>query len=410
MGGLMPRRKRKGPPSWTPLYQAGARGHTVSVGRIPRSRFLYLRWWRADVQDYGYRSCRHEDLELAQEAAHQLAEEIRKKKAGRTFVRPTPAALLSRYEAERTPQVGVRRREEHTRFLDLWQRQLAGVELEDVPAAVADYETRRLEDVGPRTVEAEVRFLMAVTRWASSPRPRGGRILDVNPLAHHTPPREPTPRRPYSSFRHWLRTYRYADRVDPQRFLRLLLLLVHVYGWRVSALCQLRASDVDLRPRDKAPHGRILKRGESDKMGVERWVPLTARARRALLRHLRRRQVVGDVWLFPAPRAKGKPWSRWHARNLHRAAQELAGLELLGWHAHRRKWATERKHLSRVDTAFAAGYLSPRMLDVYAQPEDDAVLGVLEATETRSNLRSVPEKSASGRRRQAVVGEGDRQG
>src|SRR5690606_28636454 len=82
-----------------------------------------------------------------------------------------------------------------------------------------------------------------------------------------------------------------------------------------------------------APHGRIRKRGEVDKEGVEMWVPMSESARRAVAALLEHTPAIGDTPLFPAPegRAKGrkrrrpKSWSRWHARDLHERAQRAAG-------------------------------------------------------------------------------------
>jgi hypothetical protein len=83
--------------------------------------------------------------------------------------------------------------------------------------------------------------------------------------------------------------------------------LVESLGWRVSAILQLKAIDLDLEKRPGVPPGRILKRGETDKVGVERWVPPSADGRRAIEAVLELNPVVGDRYLFPAPKAKGKP-------------------------------------------------------------------------------------------------------
>jgi len=112
---------------------------------------------------------------------------------------------------------------------------------------------------------------------------------------------------------------------------------------RVLAICELLASDVDLLNSPKAPHGRIRKRGEVDKEGVDMWVPLSDSARAAVDAVLRANPVIGARPLFPAPKAKrgrtAAPWSRYHARDLLERAETAAELEALDggdFHAYRR--------------------------------------------------------------------------
>ena len=55
------------------------------------------------------------------------------------------------------------------------------------------------------------------------------------------------------------------------------------------------------------------------------------------------------------------------------------------WHAYRRKWATERKHLPDVDVARAGGWSSVEALrDCYVQSDDETLmLVVLDRKELR---------------------------
>jgi integrase len=111
------------------------------------------------------------------------------------------------------------------------------------------------------------------------------------------------------------------------------------------------------------------------------WVPLSEGARAALDRLLELRPAVGDAWLFPAPRAKGKCWNRWHARALLERAEAKAELpKIVGgdFHPYRRKWATERKHLAVRDVAEAGGWKSSRTLELcYYQPDPVTLLAVV---------------------------------
>ena len=62
-------------------------------------------------------------------------------------------------------------------------------------------------------------------------------------------------------------------------------------------------------------------------------------------------------------------------------AEELAGLEKLDgslWHAYRRKWATERKHLPDIDVAAAGGWTNSNTLRlVYQQADQETMLQVV---------------------------------
>ena len=64
-----------------------------------------------------------------------------------------------------------------------------------------------------------------------------------------------------------------------------------------------------------------------------------------------------------------------------RKAEKLAGLEPQKgslWHAYRRKWATERKHLSDTDVAAAGGWTNSLTLrKVYQQSDVETMLHVV---------------------------------
>ena len=64
-----------------------------------------------------------------------------------------------------------------------------------------------------------------------------------------------------------------------------------------------------------------------------------------------------------------------------RKAEKLAGLQTQKgslWHAFRRKWATERKHLPDVDGAAAGGWKTVQTLKTAYQPADaETMLGVV---------------------------------
>jgi hypothetical protein len=68
----------------------------------------------------------------------------------------------------------------------------------------------------------------------------------------------------------------------------------------------------------------------------------------------RERPGVGEALPFPAPNDPARPVSVQTASDRLRRGECLAELQPLpdgAWHPFRRRWATERKHLSPVDVA-----------------------------------------------------------
>ncbi|MDQ3516538.1 MAG: hypothetical protein M3403_07185 [Gemmatimonadota bacterium] len=75
-------------------------------------------------------------------------------------------------------------------------------------------------------------------------------------------------------------------------------------------------------------------------------------------------------------------------------AERHAGLAKLDgslWHAYRRKWASERKHLPLVDVAAAGGWKDTKTLvSCYQHADRDTMLAVM------SESRKVTDKAVSG--------------
>ena len=155
--------------------------------------------------------------------------------------------------------------------------------------------------------------------------------------------------------------------------------LVEGLGWRVSAVCQLRAEDFDATRAPAHPHGRLHRRAENDKMGVGAWVLITETARNAVLEAMRVSEARTG-WLFPAPKVDGKPWSRHYAKKLLTRAEKKANLEHVeggGFHAFRRKWATERKHHPEADVMRAGGADARSLQQSYQRHDDETTLAVI---------------------------------
>ena len=149
-------------------------------------------------------------------------------------------------------------------------------------------------------------------------------------------------------------------------------------GRRLSAVLQLQYEDLQL---SGGPHGAIRWPANTDKTGRETLVPIGPDVRVAIDRVLRERPGIGQAYLFPAPGDATKPVSRHLAAKWLQEAEKLAGLEKLDgslWHAYRRKWATERKHLPDADVAAAGGWENPNTLWlVYQQADADTMLRVV---------------------------------
>ena len=220
---------------------------------------------------------------------------------------------------------------------------------------------------GNRAIASDLEFLRAALNHACTvKRPNGEPLLRANPMGYgktaYKLPAVPDDekKRPIVSHDRFKKILAKADEIDAQRLFGGL-------GWRVSAICALRASDVDLTAiPNVAPHGRIHRRAESDKMGRDRWIPMSGSVRAGIDRIRALNPAIGDWPLFPAPRATTeipqgeipKAWTRHYARALVERAEKAAKLSKItggDFHPYRRKWATERKHLPDVDVARAGG-------------------------------------------------------
>ena len=247
----------------------------------------------------------------------------------------------------------------------------------------------------PRTVIADLQWLRGALAWASKRR-----MIPENPLRGFQLPRDPNPRRAVASHD---RYERLVAAIEPligtkdesgreviwPTELRLILALVNGTGRRLSAVLHLKVSDLLL---DEKPYGAIRWRAEWDKGKRDQVVPINREVRAEIDRFLYARPAIGDAWLVPSRRKRkaNRPLSRSGAANMLKRAEKLAKLPHLSgstWHAYRRKWATERKHLPAVDVAAAGGWKNVRTLQtVYQQPDQSSMLRVVsEPVELREN-------------------------
>ncbi|MGH7564876.1 MAG: tyrosine-type recombinase/integrase [Gemmatimonadota bacterium] len=412
-------------------WTEGTRPNTVTVSEREPGGPLYIRAWdpklRGGRGNWRRESLGHKDREAAKERAKQEAgnllagspeETIR---TGRLTVKRLFALWLvdepGRKDAERLSKLW-------TRFLhpdkdvrkitpDEWRgfiRLRRSGEIDARGHRVDDPEKRR--PVRDRTVEADLRAFAAVVSWAVRWRDREGRrLLYENPVLGLEIPTEKNPRRPVATQGRYEALLAVADRVmyeaimtetgeDGKRrrkrvqvpsCLPELLVLANETGRRLSAILGLTYEDVNPERRPTAPHGSITWRADLDKKGRE-WpdVPMTAAARAAIDRVLRERPGIGPVPLFPSPKGRAQPLSRYLAGKWLLEAEKLAGLEHEpggGWHSFRRKAATEMKHAPDVDVMQALGWTDLRSLKTAYQHADPETM--LVALERRGELREV---------------------
>jgi integrase len=120
---------------------------------------------------------------------------------------------------------------------------------------------------------------------------------------------------------------------------------------------------------------------DTDKQGRETVVPIGPEVREALDRTLRERPGLGAAYLFPAPGSSDRPITKDLAERWLAEAERLAKLphvERGAWHAFRRKWATERKHLPTVDVAAAGGWAGAEtLMRCYQHPDEATMLAVV---------------------------------
>lgn len=169
---------------------------------------------------------------------------------------------------------------------------------------------------------------------------------------------------------------------EPFRFgyLSQVLVLVAGTGHRLSEILHLRYADLDLKAE---PFGAIRWRAENtgNKARLDRTIPITLVVRESLSAYMAEHPGIGEAWLFPAPRKPHQPVHRSVADKWLRLAERQAGIQPQPgslWHAYRRKWATEKKHLPATDVAFAGGWKNTRTLQaVYQQADPQGVLRVV---------------------------------
>jgi hypothetical protein len=424
----MPRKRRP----WSKTIEES--GVSVRVYERAIRSLLYREVRRADGRKDRL-SLGHRDRALAVDQARGLARRIAELRLIGQTTSVTFGQLVRLYVAHRAPQLSDDRRRlavdmyaprflrhfgDETLIEDLSQTQIDGYVVARRAGGLKSEKHRGvLTKSRDGTIRNELNWLRSAIRWGRGYRVNGRPVLVGDVLAGVRLLQEKNPRRPVASEDRYARTLAKAAQADGSGRLACMLALARYTGRRVNATCQLRASDVlltrdqllralatmglDERQADYMPHGAIAWPSATDKLGFEELTAIAPACRMALERYLREHPKLGGAWLFRDLRQdhRGGPITRAAADYLLRRAEDLAGLPKLErglWHAYRRLWAVERKHLPDVDVAKAGGWRDlATMKQSYQQPDPATVLRVVENEPPTGTTSSEQERRAGAR-------------
>lgn len=400
----MTRRKAK---TWS--KSIGPYGSRIRLSEDPNSGIIY-----AETADQTLssgrrsRSLRHRDKKRAVRWAHEQLAKLQQHEQIMLDRVPTLGLVLGLYLRHQTPKKCEAEQKADSRRAELWKRFLGSkkdlrritrhewdsfIDLRASGAIDSRGNEMKQEERRPvrsGTVGSDLIFLRTVLHWAEKWQDESGRyLLHEDPTRGFEIPKDINPRRPVATDDRTARILAVADqvvmdvywgekRIAQRSYLRELVVLAHGTGRRISAICSLRYEDLRL---DQGPHGSIRWPADTDKIGRESTVPVSAEVRAVLDSILEDRPGIGAAPLFPAPQDPSEPVSKELASGWLLRAEELAGVEKHDgslWHAYRRAWATARKHLPDPDVAAAGGWTDTSTLrDIYQQADQTTMYEVV---------------------------------
>ncbi len=331
-------------------YSAGEWGRNrVRVFADPKTG-LYQIEWRENGRRLT-RSLKHRDWSRAKRQADEAAAGLATYEPnGKAEAEPEPLTLerlFDIYGEEVTPTKG-----EHTQRHDKIAMRMFlrffGKDRDPATLSQRDWDrfigARRAGKVGPsgkpvsnRTVECDLRFLIAVLNWAAKSRDEQGRLLlDSNPLRGLKTPKEKNPTRVVLSEEEYQAMLGISRQVD-WRF-RVAFVLAHETGHRIGAIRNLRWRDIDFEGRE------VRWRAEHEKTGYEHVTPMTDEAVAVLEEARETNPGNGKTPVLPALRDPSASISSRLAGAWWHKAERLARLEPRrgrGWHSLRRKFASD---------------------------------------------------------------------
>ena len=162
-------------------------------------------------------------------------------------------------------------------------------------------------------------------------------------------------------------------------YLRSLILLARITGRRLSAVLGQQWDDIDFG------NSTIRWRAAHDKLRRTTVIPASRVTMDELARFRTVHPGVGQAHVFRHPRLEQHPGAQvtrhlaayWLKRTYGLSGQSKPDGSL--WHAFRRLWATERKHLPFKDVAAAGGWKDvTTLINCYQQPDEDTLRAVVE--------------------------------
>ena len=238
-------------------YGAGEWGRNRVRVFPDRKTGLFQIEWRENGRRLT-RSLKHRDWRRAKRQADEFAAGfVGPEIGGEAEARPEPLTLgklFDIYGEEVTPTKGWHSRGHDRAAMRMFLR-FFGRNRDPATLSQRDWDRfireRRAGRTGPsgkpvsdRTVEYDLKFLIAVLNWAAKSRDERGRLLlDSNPLRGLRTPTEKNPTRVVLAEDEYRALLKMASRVD-WRF-RVALVRAHETGHRIGAIRQLQWSDID---------------------------------------------------------------------------------------------------------------------------------------------------------------------
>jgi hypothetical protein len=393
---------------------------------------IYRDVWNGDARDR--KSLGHADRKLAEQQARELARRVADLRHTGHGGAVTLGQLWALYQQHRVPLVTPIRQRTVRGYYGLLESHIGrdfhveNLTQHHVDAYANARRSGALESPKKRgsrpgvrdgSIRSEVQLLVSILHFGEAHRVNGRPLLSRSPLLGVQIPQERNPLRPVATEERYGKLLRVADAAEPLGRFRCVLSLARECGRRINAIVNLRASDVLLSteqivtalaaigaPTEWAahwPHGALHWRAEFDKMGYASVTPLSALARAAIDTYLTRNPRAGDVPLFPELRDPSRCASRDIAEHWLRQAEKKAKLPRLargGYHAFRRQFASERRHLADTDVMAAAGWRSVAVMrKSYQHTDAEGLLSAVERPEPRPNQPAPGTDSAQPKRK-----------
>ena len=369
-------------------YSAGERGRNrVRVFPDPKTGFYQIEW-RENGRRFT-RSLKHRDWRRAKRQADEFAADYAGPELnGRKEPEPQPLTLGTLFEiyGEEVTTTKAEASQKYDRgTMRMFLKFFGGHRRPDtlsqrdwdrfIRARRAGSAGRSGRPVGNRTIQQDLKLLIAILNWAAKSRDEMGRLLlDSNPLRGLKTPTEKNPTRVVLTQTEYEALLKASVSMD-WRF-RVALVIAHETGHRIGAVRQLRWSDIDIE-------GRTIRwRAEHEKTGYEHRTPVTAEALAILDEAQRRNPRIGNRPLLPAPKNPSRCLDRSRVRVWWQKAERLAGLEPKrgrGWHSLRRKFASDLMNQPLKVLCELGGWKTAQtVLQCYQRADEDRLREALE--------------------------------